>query len=1491
MLFNTNNKIIKKKIRKILIYVLSVIIIIPVLLLAILSNSAVQTYCAHKYANYISDKLHTEISISKLKITPGLHILLEEVFVNDLYHNPLLRTEEIDCKISKFSFLKGRIEFSKILFNRNMLSIIKYRNDSVMNYQFLVNYYKSNDTTSSGKIWHISAKSFEINESKIKYQNQDFMNFISPGLDINNLMLTNVNLKIDSLSLKGDTVKVDLSKFCFNDKSGFSLHNFSTKLLYYNGYLGITNLNLETAKTNLSLDLELNYNNKEDLKDFANKVQLKTSIRPSKIDLKDVGYFSESLSGMNDVLRLSGKISGTVSNLKFRELAFEYGKSTAFKGNISLNGLPNINETFIHLAIDKFTTTKIDIESFALPGKNNHLQIPDDLLSFGNIIIKGDFTGFYNDFNAYADFKTQNGNFSTDITLKNNKKTKELEYKGHLAAKEFNMGVFLGIPAIIGKLNLNADISGSGITANTAKVKMTGDINQLEFKGNIYDSIAIKGDIANKQFNGFLGVQDDKIDLNFLGVIDFASNVPVFDFTANIRDANLYRLKLIDVDSTGVLSTNLNFNFTGKKVDDIVGTIKVENTTYTRKKESFLMKKLSLITYNDSLGQRKIDLLSDFIDANLYGKFRFADLPVVFNKFINNYLPSIDIVKVKDENTIVSSNEQNLDFNIRLKNTETITNLLLPSLRIAKNTNFAGSYNSQYSNFKLKGNSDSIAFNNQLFEKFYLEGTTDEKRLYLITGCKRLHFNETIGLDNFKISSMMQSDSIFYSFYWKDNLAKTKNAADIMGFASFNKAPLIEMQLVRSDIFVNDTVWKLKGKNTISFNKKDISLQNLILGTANESIKIDGNISEKSNEKLTINFNNFNLSQLGFLLADRNFEIGGILNGNIELVDLLKSPNFLTDIKILDVSFNKAKLGDLNILSTWDKEKDALFVKTNLIYTGNIGKDTTLFIKGYYYPNNKEQNFDLSARFNQLKLRSLMHYFKSFSSNFDGQAMGNITCKGTLENPEINGKILLIRGKMLLDYTKIEYTLSSSDSIEITSNYFKFSKFGINTPNGRALMDGKITHQGFRNIMIDLTFKYNNLMVLNTVAADNDLFYGKAFASGIIKISGPTKDIHLDIRAKTDKETSLIIPLTNKTETRENNFITFVEKQKEFRILNKSTNRFDGITMKCELEVTQDAEIGINLETPQTTGNIKAYGEGNIQLVISKEGDFNMYGNYILNDGIYYFSIQDILSKKFNIQKGGVITWKGDPYDATLQMKAIYNVRASLYPLLIGTATSDEISKKKVPVQSIISVDGKLNNPSVNFDFNFPTIDQDTKDRIFSILDRNNQADMLQQSFSLLVMNSFISQNRNTYRSSIGSGVGNSSFEMVSNQISNWLSQISKDFDIGVNYRPGDQISSQELQIALSTQILNDRVSIDVNGSFGGDVKTTDATKQTSNIVGDVNIEYKITEDGRFRLKVFNRANTNEFMNTIAPYTQGIGFFYRREFDNIKELFSNPKSK
>jgi hypothetical protein len=161
---------------------------------------------------------------------------------------------------------------------------------------------------------------------------------------------------------------------------------------------------------------------------------------------------------------------------------------------------------------------------------------------------------------------------------------------------------------------------------------------------------------------------------------------------------------------------------------------------------------------------------------------------------------------------------------------------------------------------------------------------------------------------------------------------------------------------------------------------------------------------------------------------------------------------------------------------------------------------------------------------------------------------------------------------------------------------------------------------------------------------------------------------------------------------------------------------------------------------------------------------------------------------------------------------------------------------------------------------------------------------MNQQMISLLVLNTF---STSSGLSTAGASLGISSYEILSAQLNRMLSQISKDFDIGVNYRPGDQISPRELELALSTQLFDNRVTID--GAVG--MNSYGGASQTTQLIGDVLVEVKITEDGRFRLKAFNRTNTSGdvLFSGYSPYTQGVGILFRKEFNNFGELFKRTK--
>lgn len=249
--------------------------------------------------------------------------------------------------------------------------------------------------------------------------------------------------------------------------------------------------------------------------------------------------------------------------------------------------------------------------------------------------------------------------------------------------------------------------------------------------------------------------------------------------------------------------------------------------------------------------------------------------------------------------------------------------------------------------------------------------------------------------------------------------------------------------------------------------------------------------------------------------------------------------------------------------------------------------------------------------------------------------------------------------------------------------------------------------------------------------------------------------------------------------------------------------------------------------------------------------------------------------------------WTGDLNDADVDLRAAYRLRTSLYDLFVGQGVDDataDVYRRRIPVETILILEDKLFNPLISFDIQVPGGDENTRELIERVITTDQE--MNRQVFSLLVLNRFMPTTPDQYNTALGYGVGSTSSELLSNQLSNWLSQISTDFDIGVNYRPGDELSSQELELALSTQLFDDRVLIDGNfGVAGNQTAAGHTTQATSQIIGDVNVEVKITPDGKLRVKAFNRSNTFDIINTNSPYTQGVGLFYRREFDNLTELF------
>lgn len=1456
---------------------LAVLILFPSTVILVARIPAVQTFIARKATNYLSELLQTEISVGSVNLNFSLDLVVEDLLVKDQQKAVLLDLKKLQVDVRKISTKSRMLKFNKIIIDNALINFIKYKEDSIVNFRFIIDGLSSEDTTKVIDTipWLISVSDFRIVDSRFKYHDQN-KERKTDQIDFDNVDLAGLNIAFRDLEIEGDTIIAMINKIKLTDHSGFAINEFSSDFRISPAGLSAKDLLIETGNTNLAMDLIFDYDDFSYFNDFLHDVKIKSVISESSIDFSDLGYFAPDLKQMKNDIKFSGIVNGSVDNLKVRDFNFSYGQSTNFFGTVRMNGLPDIEETFINANIKVFETSIADLKKINVPGVNaqpGKIELDESFDKFGNVSVKGKFTGFYNDFVANAEVISSLGKLNTDVVIERGNVKEPVKYYGKIEAENFDFGTFSGLQKYFGKLNLIADISGSGLDEKNIEIEMNGTIDSLDFNDINYSSIALKGNYANQTFNGSLQIFDEIINLDFSGIIDFSREDPVFDFTSSIHEADLNRLKLVTSDDRMKLSTKLNINFTGLSVDSIMGKIVIDSTLFSRNDDQISMDRLSLDVFNDTIGKKKIQLISDFFDLDMHGDFQLSDIVLSFDEFLDRYISSVDILKedsLQDETT----EEQIIAFEINLKNTSPVSRVFLPELEIAKKTVITGKFNSVRGVLEFDGKGDYLNYLTYKFDDFFIKGMSGEKNLLLRTGCERLNFSDSLGIDDFAINARLYNDSLEYNLLWK-NHDTIRNMADIAGFVNFNTFPRIESRFTRFNTYINDSLWDVSKGNYIIIDTSYVEVNKLEFSSETQFIKINGKISEIPGNSIDLEFRNFDISNFDVFLRNDDIDVDGFLNGKAKLMDIYTSPNFVSDLNIQDLRLNNDKLGNALIKSNWNDLEQSLYLKTDVIYKGNYGENKTFLADGYYYPKAEDQNFDIDLEINNFKIKTISGLFSDFSSDAGGLVTGNVKLRGSLDQPDITGKIKLLRTYLKVDYLNTKY--SFTDEITINKDNLSFSDFIVYDSLGNtATINGMIRHNNFSDFYLDVNVKPQNLSCLNTSYSQNDEFYGNVFFTGDLHVKGALSDIMLDITGKTEKKTRFTIPLSSTSEVSRNNYITFVNPKDTVLGEEEEKPQVSNLSMDLKLNVTSDA--GIEIIMPAQSGNIKASGDGYIRLEISPAGEFNIYGDYVISKGSYLFTLQNVINKHFNIRSGGKIKWNGDPTDAEISLRAVYSIRTPLSGLMLATDTTGSYNQR-IPVDCILDLRGKLFNPDIRFSLELPGSDYETRQLVYSQIDTSNQSQMSEQMIFLLVLNQFKPVSGSDV--AMYSGVGTTSFDILTNQLSNWLSQISDDFDIGLNYRPGNEVTSEEIEVALSTQLFNDRVSID--GNFG--VAGTDDTKKTSNIVGDVNVEVKITEDGRFRVKAFNKTNNVNSIEYNAPYTQGVGIFYRKEFEDLRDLF------
>ena len=1441
-------------------------------------TSFVQTRLAVIVTNYLSKELGTEVSVGGLDISWFFRIEILDVTIKDLNHQNILKSEKIKIKVGKINFRRRFLGIYGITLDNAEVNLIKYKSDSLMNYNFITDYFSFEDTLQIKKPsnpWKIGFSGVKLINTSFSYCDQ-LEDTIEKGVDYSHLALKNIELELRKFKIEGDSITGTIRHLSFSEKSGFVLNRLTAEVKVKSDSIVARNLIIETPDSYVSLDLKFSHKNYGAYSDFIDSVKMDARFDQSSLMLSDIGYFAPALLPLREIFKIDGQVKGTVSSLKAQNLRFALGNSTYFEGNVSMDGLPDIDETFMHINIKDLRTNFVDISNFKSDGKKL-FEVPELVRNLGNIRVKGFFTGFFYDFVSAATFTTSTGTLKTDVSLKTSKQN-TINFQGHVNLINWDLGKTLDASAYLGKIDLSTETTGKYRKDSGVEAVLKGTVSKLGLMGNEFNDIKLDGKFEDRTFNGALTLRDELIDLDFQGLVDFSEEVPAFNFTSTVHNAYLNRLNLWERDSTSRLSTYMDLNFSGSDIDNLLGSLQFTNTLYSERGEDYPAKNIAIYSRLTTENTKELSLESDFADISFTGKFEFNDFYSSLINIINAYLPSF---RPRPATELEVKKDNIFDYSIRIKDATPLTELFLPTLKINSTADFFGSYNSASKTVLLNGQADQFEIAGVRINDWFIRGQNKENSLQVTTGSSAINFTNAtsedalaLGLENFSFEAQMHGDSITYLVDWHDEATGKRNYGNIAGYLSFNEKPYIRSVLQKADFAINDTTISVSQDGDFIIDSTSITINKLNFIGTNQGMTINGKISEDPNDILYLNFRNLNISNADLLLAQEGLDFDGILNGNITVNDLYKEKKIQADISIDDFAFNKEQLGDFVILTKWDNQKAGLDINADIIYQGNVGIHKPISVKGYIYPDSKkEENFDLDIDLSNFTLATLNPFLKGFASGLKGYTSGQLRLEGPFNKPAFTGSLQLLRTQFKVDYLNVIYSLA--DKAEITPGLISAKSILVYDSLGNTgLCDFTLTHDYFRNMRMNLNVQANNLAGLHTRLKHNNLFYGDAVATGYINISGPFNDLEMDINVLTNKGTSMYIPINLDVEATENKYIRFVSATDTLEDDRVYVPETSGLNLDMQIDVTKDASIQLFL--PEDIGNIKATGNGKVRMGIDTRGDVTAFGKYYIEEGTFLFTFENIINRLFSIERGSTISFNGSVYDADLNVSAVYKLRASLsgIPELAG---NQEYAGRNIPVDCIIHLKNNLYNPDISFSLRLPDTEDELKQLVFAAIDTTNEAVMTQQMVSLLLLKSF------SFTGNTGLGsVGSSTVEMLTSQFSNMLSQLSKDVDIGLNYRTGDALSSEAIEVALSTHLFDDRVTIE--GNFG--LINTGTTQDATNLVGDVVVDVKITRDGRFRVKAYNKSN-NPFERTThnADYKQGVGIYYRYEFDKFSELF------
>ncbi|WP_438712106.1 translocation/assembly module TamB domain-containing protein [Aquimarina muelleri] len=1390
---------------------------------------------------------------------------------------------------------KVQIQSSELDLNQKNISVSSFLiENSTINFKDLKESENNKDKISKNNNpefkwpdWKLKINEIVLENNQISYtsSNKPVQKNV---FDPKSIALTDLDIKLLDIYLEPDNFTINVNNVSFRDRSGFSLRQFNAKLKATNSFLTITDLKVKTNQSSILGNLNADFTTIHDFINTPGKSRVKLSLSKIQASVKDAYFFQPSLKENLYIQTLSEKeikgslfANGQINNISFDRSFLQWGDATkmSLDGNIKNVTIPDsisfdVTKAFVN-------THRKDLIRF-ISEKQLSIKIPDSV----SLHAKG--RGTLQSILGNAQLSTSLGDILVNGTFKNQK---SINFDGTIDVKTLRLDQILSNKEL-GAVSFTADISGSGTSVNTLNASLQSNFQKLDIKGYDFSALHLNANIKNGIGQLKADFKDQNLNLNAIADIQLDTITPKFDMKANIIGADLYKLGI--TKKSIKTKFDLHTIFEGSSEEFTLKT-DVSNATFVYQNEPYTLQNVNLDILTNNK-KTNLTIKSGFLNGKLFANAGINPVMNAVEKHFANYLV------VKDIDTIQSSPVK-MELNLSFKETSVLSDVLTEGLKNSDTISLYAKFDESNHTISAHIKAPNITYNQSSLDNFRVNIDGSEKKIGFTMGWDSIK-SSPIAINKTKFAGTLSNQKLRLNFDSFDK--KESPIAHVVSELEIAKDTLY-FHVDPVSLILDKTPWKIHKNNSIIIADKHIFFKDFTIKKNEQEININSERPDIKKNHVNIDFKKFKLSHFTNFLNETQLLVAGEINGDICIEEPFGKTGILADLSIQNLAVTEIPLGDITLKA---KSKEYASYDFDLKLKGN---PIDMYLQGDYIASKEGAKIDLDFVLNKLDMKTVESFAKKHISNTTGTLSGKAKIKGSITAPKYNSSFNFNNTGAIINTLNTKF-IFPEETINIDNKGISINQFTIEDENkNKFTIDGKIKTETLSNPIFDLSLKANNFRIINASKEDNDLFFGKVNINTNLSIKGDlvVPKIRGNINIEENSDITFIIPESELEIKEQEGVVIFVNRENPDAILtrvekNKSDFSFlRGFDIDTRLNVGKQSLFKIIIDE-RNNDFLQVSGEGDFLFGMEPNGRTTLTGQYKIKDGKYKVSLYDLVSREFDIAPGGTITWKGDPLEAELDVRAIYTLETSASALMASKTSSKSAENfsnysRNMPFLVYLNVNGELLSPKISFALDMPEDEQGLLGgSVYSRIQQlnNQEEERNKQVFSLLVLNRFFPESGND-----GSNGGVASLardnvnKVLAGQLNNFTDKIigksNLDLNFGLNsyssYEGDSYDTKTELEINAQKKFMNNRLIAQV-GSTVNVEGNSQTTEEVSPIIGNVSLEYLLSENGRYRLKGFRK---NEFESVIDGQliVTGIAFIFNREFNQFKELWSSSVRK